>query len=74
MMGLGSDKNNICIPMETHIPNIGFLKSPIFGKNTFIELWGRFFSCNPSCLSTGGKKWLIFGNNGRFTRGPWNQR
>ena len=44
-------KNNICMLIETQIPDIGFLKSQIFGVG--------FFTCNPSCLSTGGKKWQV---------------
>ena len=64
------NKNNICILIGTQIINIGFLKSPIFGNYTIESSGVGFFPCNPSCLSTGVKKWLIFGNNGRFTRGP----
>ena len=29
--------------------------------------------CHPSPVGTGGQKWLILGNNGRLTQGPWNQ-
>ena len=36
-------------------------------------IWGHFDPCHPSPVCTGGQKWLILGNNGRLTQGPWNQ-